>query len=210
MKDKTNQAKFFSIEDEGSDAKLSAETFAEISGKERKAQAKKIIEALLFSSNEPLPLQKIKEILDLFASFTPSKITEMLEELKLFYQASGSSFHLYEIAGGYLLRTAEIYRPYIEKLQGARRADRLSSAAMEVLSIIAYKQPIAKAQIEGIRGVDCSNSIYSLIERELIESTGRSETPGRPTLYGTTQQFLKHFGLKSLEELPPFTTTQHV
>lgn len=180
-------------------------TFAEISQKERRNQAKKIIEALLFASDEPLPLQKIHEILEIFSLFSVSTVKEMVEELGQSYRSAESSFHLYEIAGGYILRTAEIYRPYIEKLNGTKRSEKISPATMEVLAIIAYKQPIARAQIEGIRGVDCSNVLHSLLERELIEQSGRSETPGRPSLYITTPRFLKHFGLKSLEDLPKFT-----
>jgi segregation and condensation protein B len=180
-------------------------TFAEISEKERRQQAKKIIEALLFASNEPLSIHKIQEILEIFSPFSISAIKEILEALGQFYRSSDSSFHLYEIAGGYILRTAEIYRPYVEKLHGGKRSEKISQATMEVLAIIAYRQPITKAQIEGIRGVDCSNAIHSLIERELIEQVGKSETPGRPSLYATTFRFLKHLGLKSLEELPKFT-----
>jgi segregation and condensation protein B len=184
---------------------LGVPTFSEISEREHREQAKKIIEAILFASNEPLSIQRIQEILEIFSLFSFTAVKEMLEELGQDYRSSESSFHLYEIAGGYILRTTEIYRPYIEKLHGTKRSEKISQATMEVLAIIAYKQPIARAQIEGIRGVDCTNALHSLLERDLIEQAGKSETPGRPSLYATTPRFLKHFGLKSLEELPKFS-----
>lgn len=182
-----------------------ASSLLAIAERETRIHAKKILEALLFASSEPLSLQKLKEILDSYSSFSLDVIREMLAEMRANYNFLGSAFQLYEIAGGFLLRTAEIYKPYVQKLHGAKRIEKLSGAAMEVLAIIAYKQPITRSQVESIRGVDSSNSIGVLLERDLIEQIGKAELPGRPTLYGTTQRFLKHFGINSLNELSQFS-----
>lgn len=162
---------------------------------------KKVIEALLFASNEPITLQKIREITDSICSLRPGNLREFLEELQQDYVTQQRSFKLEEIAQGYILRTYEEYAPYIEQLTKNRRGEKLSQASLETLAIIAYRQPITRSQIDAIRGVDSSGSVSQLLERELIEAVGKVEAPGRPTLYGTTKKFLKHFGLKDLENL---------
>lgn len=167
-----------------------------------RTEAKKIIEALLFASNTPLPFAKIRQIVDELHSFTPRELTTLIQELKIEYDSQQRAFELAEIAEGYVLRTRKEYGGYVDQLFNQRRPEKLSQAATEVLAIIAYRQPITRPQIEALRGVDSSGVLQSLLERNLIEPVGKLETPGRPTLYGVTKQFLQHFGLRSLADLP--------
>lgn len=167
-----------------------------------KQQAKRIIEALLFASSDALSFNKIREVVDLFHPFKPSLLRELIVELQQEYLSQQRAFRLEEIAQGFLLRTCEEYGCFIEELYRNKRSEKLSQASAEVLAIVAYRQPITKPQIESIRGVDCSGIIQNLLERQLIEVVGRIEAPGRPSLYGITHDFLKHFGLKDAKELP--------
>lgn len=167
-----------------------------------KMQVKRLIEALLFASSQPLPFQKIREVTDQLHPLKPKQIKELLFELQNDYLAGQRGFRLEEIGQGYLLRTCEEFSPYIELLYRNKRTEKLSHAAAEVLAIIAYRQPITRPQIEAIRGVDSTGVLVSLIERGLIHAVGKLEAPGRPTLFGITQEFLSHFGLKDITELP--------
>lgn len=167
--------------------------------------AKRIIEALLFASNEPLPFKKIHEVVDTFHEFKPRIIRDLILELQQEYLSQQRAFRLVEIAQGFLLRTCEEYGPFLEALHRNKRTEKLTQASAEVLAIIAYRQPITRPQIEAIRGVDCSGIVQNLLERQLIEPVGKLEAPGRPTLYSITKDFLKHFGLRDLEELPKET-----
>lgn len=162
---------------------------------------KRIIEALLFASNEPIPFNKLREITDTVEPLKPRIIRELIQELAEEYMVQQRSFRLEEIAQGFILRTCQEYGPYIEMMYRNKRTEKLTSAAAEVLAIIAYKQPVTRPQIEAIRGVDSSGIVQNLLERQLIEPLGKLEVPGRPTLYGITKDFLKHFGLRDLEEL---------
>lgn len=164
--------------------------------------AKRIIEALLFASSDPLPFNKIREIVDTFQLLKPRLLRELINELQQEYLSQQRAFRLEEIAEGYLLRTCEEYGSFIDLLHRNKRSEKLSHASAEVLAIIAYKQPITRPQIEAIRGVDSSGIMQNLLERQLIEPVGKLEAPGRPTLYGITKDFLKHFGLRDLQELP--------
>ncbi len=164
--------------------------------------AKRIIEALLFASSIPLPFAKIREIVDTFQPFKPKVLQDLIQELKCDYLSQQRSFRLEEIAEGFILRSCEEYSPYLDLLYRNRRTEKLSTAAIETLSIIAYKQPVTRPQIDAIRGVDSSGILQVLLDRQLIEVVGKLEAPGRPTLYGVTAEFLKHFGLKDLQELP--------
>lgn len=166
-----------------------------------KQQAKRIIEALLFASSDPLPFNKIKEIVDSFQPQKPRQLRDLINELQQEYLSQQRAFRLEEIAEGFLLRSCEEYGTYIGLLHRNKRTEKLSQASAEVLAIIAYRQPITRPQIESIRGVDCSGIVQNLLERQLIEPAGRLEAPGRPTLYETTNNFLKHFGLRSAQEL---------
>jgi segregation and condensation protein B len=162
---------------------------------------KRVVEALLFASPDPLPLTKIREVTDTILPLRPRQLRHILDELKQDYLAQQRAFKLEEIAQGYVLRTYEEYAPYLDILHRQKRGEKLSHASTEVLAIIAYRQPITRPQIDAIRGVDSSGTVMQLLERQLIEPVGKLEAPGRPTLYGTTREFLKHFGLKDLTEL---------
>lgn len=164
-------------------------------------QAKRIIEALLFASSEPLPFNKIREIIDSFHPLKPKLLRDLINELQQEYLSQQRAFRLEEIAEGFLLRTCEEYSNFVDLLFKNKRTEKVSQASAEVLAIIAYKQPITRPQIEAIRGVDCSGIIQNLLERQLVEHAGRLEAPGRPMLYGTTKYFLLHYGLKSIEDL---------
>ncbi len=162
---------------------------------------KRVIEALLFASPDPLPLAKLREVTDTILPLRPRQLRQILEELKQEYLTQQRAFKLEEIAQGYVLRTYEEYAPYLDQLYRQKRGEKLSHASTEVLAIVAYRQPITRPQIDAIRGVDSSGTLMQLLERQLIEPVGKLEAPGRPTLYGTTREFLKHFGLKDLKEL---------
>lgn len=162
---------------------------------------KGIIEALLFASSDPLPFQKIRDITDDFHRYSPKELMEIIQELKYDYLSQQRAYRLEEVAGGFLLRTCTEYQPYIEQIYRNKRGEKLSQAALEVLSIVAYKQPITRSQIDSIRGVDSSGVVQVLLDRQLIQSVGRLEAPGRPILFGVTQAFLKHFGLRDLDDL---------
>lgn len=163
---------------------------------------KQVLEALLFASHEPLPLNRIREILEGVQPISLKEIRTLLQTLRIEYDVQQRAFRLDEIAQGFVLRSREEFNRFIELLGRQPRPEKLSPAASEVLAIIAYRQPITRGQIEAIRGVDCSGVISNLLERQLIHPTGKLEAPGRPTLYGITQTFLKHYGLRDVKELP--------
>jgi segregation and condensation protein B len=165
-------------------------------------EVKRIVEALLFATSEPISLQKLQEIIETTHPIKAKKLKELIDELQSEYVSDERSFRLETIGEGYVLRTHSPYASYIQLLFATKKKEKLSHAAMEVLAIVAYKQPITKAAIEQIRGVDSSGVLQHLMDRELIEVTGKLEAPGRPSLYSTTKEFLKYFGLHSLDELP--------
>ncbi len=167
----------------------------------KKEEIKRILEGLLFSSSEPVPFDKLKEIITSTYPLRSLELKVMVEELREEYRLQKRGFQIDEIAEGYLLRTVEEVYVYVEMLHQNRRGEKLSRAATEVLAIVAYKQPITRSQVEAIRGVDSSGTLASLLERGLIEIAGRLEAPGRPAQYATTPNFLKHFGLKTLDDL---------
>lgn len=161
-------------------------------------EAKRALEAILFVSDGPISINTIKEVL---VDIEPTTIRSLIEELNNEYASSNRSFSIKEIAGGFQMLTDPIYSKWISALY-KKTPDRLTGPSLETLAIIAYKQPITKSEIEAIRGVNVDGVLDTLEERLLIRSRGRLETPGRPILYGTTNEFLERFGLKSLEELP--------
>src|SRR3990167_2861961 len=163
------------------------------------AQAKRIIEALLFVFGQPLSLKRLIEVLP---DLEPPKARALIQTLNGEYTASGRAFHIQEVAGGYQIVTDQALASWVRKALQHPKPDSVSSATMETLAIVAYRQPITKAEIEAIRGVDVTASLDTLIERRFVRLAGRKESPGRPFLYGTTTEFLRHFGLKSLEALP--------
>lgn len=158
-----------------------------------------IVEALILASPEPIPAKKIAEA---DSNITPSKVSQAVEELNTRYESSGGSFRIREVAGGYQYYILPDYTRYVEELFTRRRKMRLTRAALETLAIVAYKQPATKVDIDHIRGVSSDGVIHNLLEKNLIAIKGRSESVGRPLEYGTTDEFLKFFGLNKLEDLP--------
>ncbi|MBS0621907.1 MAG: SMC-Scp complex subunit ScpB [Verrucomicrobia bacterium] len=165
-------------------------------------EVKQIIEALLFSSAEPLPTPLLRDLVSLSYPLPLDTIEKALVALAEDYTHTKRAFCLEKLPTGYLLRTREEYNSYLQRLHFGRRGEKLSRASLEVLAIIAYKQPMSRPAIEALRGVDSSAILATLVERGLVETVGRCDTPGRPALYGTTPKFLKHFGLRSIAELP--------
>jgi segregation and condensation protein B len=159
----------------------------------------KLLEAALFASARPVPLE---ELAALDPEVTTALVEDALNELREHYEADGHGVELAELAGGWQILTRAEYTEAIERAQLAARPQRLSAAALETLAIIAYRQPIGRAEIEEIRGVAVGGVLKSLHERGLIDVVGRAEGLGRPLLYGTTSLFLEHFALRHLEELP--------
>jgi segregation and condensation protein B len=159
---------------------------------------KMILEALLLASPEPLSIKKIAEVIGL----DEKDARILMEDLQKDYEAPGRGLMIKELAGGYTLTTRPEAAEFVDKLLQPRSKG-LSHAALETLAIIAYRQPITKAEIEGVRGVKVDRAIETLVERRLITDVGRKEAPGRPVLYGTTPEFLKYFGLKDIRDLPP-------
>lgn len=160
---------------------------------------KAVIEALLFTSEQPLALEKIREVLD---DLETTEIRKVLEELGQDYEKSNRGIRIIEIAGGFQMATPNNLAPFLKKLYKGRRVERLSHPALETLSIIAYKQPVTKLQIQSLRNVNIDGVIGNLLKKRLIRIAGRRNSPGRPYVFGTTRKFLEYFGLKSLEELP--------
>lgn len=159
-----------------------------------------ILEALLFASDTPLSLQRLAEL----CGIGSTKQTRLaLAALNDRYATHGLSFRVVEIAKGYQLQTLPQYQPYLAKLVKQQSQTRLTDATLEALAIVAYKQPIIRADIEAIRGVACGEVLNRLREMGLVKITGRAEIVGRPLLYGTTRKFLDVFGLADLDDLPP-------
>ena len=162
-------------------------------------QAKRIIEALLFVFSQPLPLKRITEVVP---DLEPVKVRALIQTLNGEYEAGSRAFRVQEIAGGYQIVTDQQLAPWVKRALQSPKPDAVSAAALETLAIIAYRQPITKAEIEAVRGVDVTASLDTLVERRFVRIAGRKDSPGRPFLYGTAPEFLRHFGLKSLESLP--------
>ncbi|MDP1677871.1 MAG: SMC-Scp complex subunit ScpB [Bacteroidota bacterium] len=174
-------------------------------------ELKNIIEALIFASDEPMTVRFIRSIMDdVNKDLPPAEhytvnadiIRKAVGDLNRGYGRMGSGFRIIEVAGGFVHATQEQFSSWVGKLAKERARRRLSPTAVETLAIIAYKQPIAKGEVEFIRGVNVDYIINALLEKDLIHITGRASTPGRPLLYGTTQKFLEHFGLNELSDLP--------
>ncbi len=170
--------------------------------------AKEIMEALFFATDEPLTIRQVVDIFQMLdENERPYGVTEdtvlaLIDELNQEYEQSRRSFRIVKVAGGYQFATQPVFAPWLGKMMKERIRRKLSASALESLAIIAYKQPVTKPEIEAIRGVNADYVIHSLLERNLITIVGRAATPGRPLLYGTTRDFLKHFGLNDLSELP--------
>src|SRR5262245_37804191 len=173
-----------------------------------------VIEALLFSAQKPLSIQEItaaikgaeedrpNETPNEFARVKNAEIAATLEQLKVEYIQQSRAFQLVEKAEGWQLATDPGFAKWVRQLLPAPKLARLSAPALETLAIIAYRQPITRADVEAVRGVNIDGVLQTLMERGLVKIAGRAEVPGRPLLYETTQFFLDHFGLRNLDELP--------
>lgn len=160
------------------------------------------IEALLLSSDRPLTEARMGDLLGISGEGTTKRLRASIDELNEHYGKSCRSFRIEKLAGGWQMLTLAQFGPLLARLHADRQTSKLSHAALETLSIIAYRQPIIRAEIEAIRGVACGEVLRGLLERRLIKIVGRAEELGRPMLYGTTSEFLKVFGLARIEDLP--------
>ncbi|UCF78093.1 MAG: SMC-Scp complex subunit ScpB [Candidatus Eiseniibacteriota bacterium] len=168
---------------------------------------KSVIEALLFASDSPLGVAELAELL---GDVTGESVLSAVTELRRQYDDGPHSFRIVQVAGGFQFCSKEEFSEWLERLRKNRRRARLSRAALETSAIIAYRQPVTKAAIEEIRGVDSTATLHTLLERGLVTIKGRARSVGRPLLYGTTRQFLIHFGLNELEELPKLSELKEI
>jgi segregation and condensation protein B len=173
---------------------------APCAGATDEATPAQIIEALLFSADTPLSLSRLSELVGVRST---TEVRLHIADLNDKYTAAGLSFRIEEIARGYQMMTRPQFKPWLARLVKQQAQTRLSAAALETLSIVAYKQPVIRADIEAIRGVACGEVLNRLRELGLVRIVGRAEIVGRPMLYGTTRKFLDIFGLADLEDLPP-------
>ncbi|HEV2175502.1 MAG TPA: SMC-Scp complex subunit ScpB [Nitrospira sp.] len=159
-----------------------------------------VLEALLFVSAEPLSLARLATAI---GGVSKSEVEQALNLFSQQLAQDGRGIQLVKLAGGYRLMTKPDYAPWLKRLDKAKAVQKLSRSALESLAIIAYKQPLVRAEIEEIRGVETSGVLRTLLERKLVRIVGRKEVPGRPIMYGTTKFFLEHFGLHDIAQLPP-------
>lgn len=164
----------------------------------REAETAATVEAVLFAADSPLPAAKVAQI----ARLPLKAVRAAIGALNDRYHQVGAAFRIEEIAGGFQMLTLGQYRDVLERLHSARSDSRLTQAALETLAIVAYRQPVLRADIESIRGVACGDVLRGLMEKQLIHIAGRAQILGRPLLYGTTRRFLELFGLANLEDLP--------
>lgn len=162
------------------------------------AELSAYVEAAVFASDRPLTPARLAEAL----GATIKAVGDAVDKLNEQYEASGRSFRIERVANGLQVLTLPRFSPVLERVNRSKAQNKLSPAAMETLAIVAYKQPIVRAEVEAIRGVACGETLRSLLDRGLIRITGRAEELGRPMLYGTTTTFLTTFGLASLKDLP--------
>jgi len=161
-------------------------------------EKKYLIEAILFLSGEPVTVSSLKDVTEM----PEIELKNFIDELVADYTERNGGILIAEIADGYQMVTNPAYAPWLKKFRASSAAAKLSVPALETLAIIAYKQPIIKAEIEQLRSVNSDGVIKTLLDRKLIKIMGRKEAPGRPLFYGTTKEFLQYFGLKDLTELP--------
>lgn len=164
-----------------------------------KQQTISAIEAVLFASGDPISIDRLSQTFEI----KPEEVEKHIKELEKKYDSQGSGFYVVRLENTYQLVTREEFAPYIKTAFDIKRRTPLSPAALEVLAVIAYNQPVTRSFIEQVRGVDCSGVVSTLVEKGLIEERGRLELPGRPLLYGTTKTFLRSFSLNDLSDLPP-------
>lgn len=192
-----------SIDDQDDMVEIEVSTNEEIpetNSKEPPPDTLRILEAILFASEEIMPAARLKTILP--DNPDARQIRKMVDKINEILQRERHPFEIVEIGGGYQFRTVSYYHPWVRQIFKEKAAKKLSIQSLECLAIIAYKQPLSKAEIEAIRGVVSDGAMKTLLEKRLVTITGRSEKPGRPLQYGTTSEFLKYFGLNKIEDLP--------
>lgn len=162
-------------------------------------------EAVLFSGGEPISIDRFSQVFDI----SPERVVEVMEALSKKLALNDRGVGLVRMENTYQLATKKDYAGYIKKMFDIKRRTPLSPAALEVLAVVAYNQPVTKSFIEQVRGVDCSGVVTTLVEKGLIEERGRLELPGKPLLYGTTKNFLRCFGISDLTELPPLPKNEN-
>lgn len=160
---------------------------------------KQAVEAALFASDDPITLSKLH---DLVPEAKPAEIREAVDALKSEYDSQGRAFSIEEIAEGVQVLTRPAHADIVARLRRSKAEKKLSGAALEVLAIVAYRQPVKRADIEAIRGVQSGEILRALMERRLVRIAGREDAPGAPVQYGTTKEFLEAFGIRALEDLP--------
>ena len=160
---------------------------------------KAAVEALIFASEKPITLPQIKAVLEIPDN---ASINKIIEELKNEYVVQNRGIRVTEVAGGFQMITNNTFAPFLKKLFKNRYSDKLSKQALETLAIIAYKQPLTKPEVVSLRTVNIDGVMKSLLDKNLIRICGRKKVTGRPYVFGTTREFLEHFGLKSLQDLP--------
>ena len=166
-----------------------------------------VIEALVLASPEPLPVRRILNLID---DMTPGKVSKAITELNNHYMESDSSFRIREIAGGYQFYIIPEYTGFVTEMFTRTRKIRMTKAALETMAIVAYRQPVTKTEIEHIRGVASDGVLHNLLEKKMVTIKGRSEKIGRPLQYGTTDEFLKFFGLSRVEDLPKMSEIEEL
>jgi segregation and condensation protein B len=171
-----------------------------------RAQQKRIVEALIVAAGEPVSAARLAEIVP---GLEAAEVAGLVAELTREYEEQGRALEIWEVAGGYQLRTSASVAPYLRLLH-RERALRLTRAALETLAVIAYRQPVTRAEIEHVRGVEAGPVLKSLVERKLVRIAGHREVPGRPLVYATTKRFLELFGLPKLADLPTLREAQEL
>ena len=166
-----------------------------------------IVEALIFASAEPVSASKIRSCIE---GGDGLDVEAEVANLNQYYEEQGRSFRIKKAAGGFMMATLPDYEKWVRRLFTVHGRLRLSQAALETLSIIAYRQPVSKPTMEAIRGINCDGVIKTLLERNLLIIRGREHSPGRPILYGTSQEFLRYFGLNNLNDLPALKEIEEI
>ena len=168
-------------------------------------EAKKVLEAILFASGHAVTFKKLAEVMGM----EPNEVKELAQEYAAEYDGSmPRGVQMLILGGACQLATKEEYAPYIRSALGLKEGGNLSKSSLETLAVIAYNQPVTKTYVDQVRGADSSYAVNGLLERGLIECQGRLDVPGKPRLYGTTVNFLRSFGLSSIEELPPLELSE--
>jgi segregation and condensation protein B len=185
--------------DEAVDGEIEASDDAEESSAQAEEAELGLLEALLLSTHHPLTAGRLGEVMGLS---TTKPVRRAIKQLNEQYESTARSFRIEQVAGGYQILTLPHYGEQLKKLHQKEADAKLTKAALETLAIVAYKQPVLRADVEAIRGCACGETIRSLMEKHLVKIAGRAEEPGRPILYGTTKRFLELFGLNSVKDLP--------